>query len=887
MRAISIERLSEIIKSPGDETLILDIRPYGHFSEAHIQNALNLCIPTTLLKRPSFDTRKLQATFSAEAEKARFKMWRSCSSIVVYDTTTSDKRDAGQLLNVLKKFTAEGWKGEGCYLKGGFAAFANRFPELIQQHSHQGSTHKKQPSMDIQLPSTLPIAGGCALPKTSTVVNPFFGNIRQNMDLVGGVGQIAVKLPKGLTESNKKSLPAWLRAASDAKDQGLGVSKKFLALETKELDRMRQALSVDNVCVNTPSSEPQGKYRVAGIEKGTKNRYNDIYPFDHSRVRLQDVPTGDCDYVNASHIHTKYSNKRYIATQAPVPDTFNDFWRVVWEQDVRVIVSLTAEVERGHVKCHPYWKSGNYGPLKLKCFAERQIEVESADHSPIGLRCVPNPVRCDPSLDPFAAGNSPHDRSREASDDPVIIDLFRLFLKRCARQLYGAQYHSSCKLFAFQPNIIDVRASSFANSGDLNLALVTKESGLVHLFSMRDCQVFPQGEVRPPWDHPGSEKVFRTSFDGKGGIYVLQSSTLTGDHVGSDDNHPFVKHALQTGPSQSTYLVHYDLQSVNPSVQICTFPDNTDYEPLALGAADDGAFAISWKKDNTQEVVLYTDLIESDADDSGISHIDYESWTILSEHERGPVMDIIFNDRNSQLLYFHRAQALYGSFQKIDPFDPDIEPKLYDNSCLVPFSNSTSLYFSIGIPFFGTHETDASAPPNLSPPMCTWKYLALGIAKHREANWTVACLLKSEARCRATNCEHVLNLDRGRRFSNWTVVARLWGFQEASNSLGCIVATSQNGRRLAIANWNKILVWAFEPSELIEQNSSGFYPPNFLSETSGMVKLRPVVLQTEAVCFKMRFMENENHLVALTDHGLMYWDLQSLGTGARTTHGWD
>ena len=55
-----------------------------------------------------------------------------------------------------------------------------------------------------------------------------------------------------------------------------------------------------------------------------------------------------------------------------------DFWRVVWEQDVRLLVSLTAEVERGQVKCHPFWRSGDYGPFKVKAYSERCIHIESS-----------------------------------------------------------------------------------------------------------------------------------------------------------------------------------------------------------------------------------------------------------------------------------------------------------------------------------------------------------------------------------------------------------------------------------------------------------------------------------------------------------------------------
>lgn len=54
---------------------------------------------------------------------------------------------------------------------------------------------------------------------------------------------------------------------------------------------------------------------------------------------------------------------------------------MVWEQDVRVLVSLTAEMERGQVKCHPFWKTGDYGPFKVKAYSEKSIHVESLSRS--------------------------------------------------------------------------------------------------------------------------------------------------------------------------------------------------------------------------------------------------------------------------------------------------------------------------------------------------------------------------------------------------------------------------------------------------------------------------------------------------------------------------
>jgi protein tyrosine phosphatase len=69
------------------------------------------------------------------------------------------------------------------------------------------------------------------------------------------------------------------------------------------------------------------------------NRYKNIWPYDFSRVRLGAKSHDDgSDYINANFILPKGTNKRYIATQGPLDATFEDFWTLVWEQHVDVIV---------------------------------------------------------------------------------------------------------------------------------------------------------------------------------------------------------------------------------------------------------------------------------------------------------------------------------------------------------------------------------------------------------------------------------------------------------------------------------------------------------------------------------------------------------------------
>ncbi|KAE8403602.1 hypothetical protein BDV37DRAFT_272024 [Aspergillus pseudonomiae] len=871
-RAVAVERCAELLESSPNDVMLLDVRPYAHFAKGSIKGSLNLCIPTTLLKRPSFDTQKLANTFTNHVDRMNFARWKHCRYIIVYDSGTSDMKDAGPLTNVLNKFTTEGWDGDGLILRGGFDSFSNRFPSLLQQQSSPAKLSKKPTSMHIDLPSVAPIAGGCALPDSSRPTIPFFGNIRQHMDLLGGVGQIPLRLPENLTESLRQSLPPWLREATDPADQGRSVSQKFLELEKKELERMKQALTYDKSSDTSAADAFPEKFRVAGIEKGTKNRYNDIYPFDHSRVKLQDVPPGECDYVNANFMKAEYGNKRYIATQAPVPDTFTDFWRVIWEQDVRLVVTLTAEFERGQIKCHPYWESGKYGPLQVNNFSQKYLDIDSPHSHQVG-----------PSL-----------KTSEDSGNKSCLQLFRVLQRRASRQLYGAQFTASCTHFHFGPLVLDVKASSLAPSEHQALALVYKGHEDIRLFRTENGQLQLKACLKPHRLQPGIVEVLRTAFDADDGLYVLQRFTPTVEES-PDSEHPFIKQASKCYIGGQIYLIRYSLQSRHDPVRVCTFPDHAEYEPLALAAANRDTFAISWqhcRESEDYEVVLYNAQSTSSVH-SLPSAIDlaYDSYVLVDwtkQHQdddvhlharlagprfncqKGPVIDLAFNDRSTQILYYHRAQTLYGSFQRINMTSFPVQPTLYENSSLVQFSGSLSLLFSIAIPFYGTHVTRVEGNGHSR---CHWKYLALGIATHRTEDWTVACLLKSEASCSSQLCGHILNLERGRRFFDWTVVARLWGFQDSNNSLGCKVATSKHGTRIAVANWNVLYIWALQPSALIKQNSNGYYPPLLLSPDSGMVELRPIVIPLDAVCFKLRFTDVEDELLAITDRGLMYWDL--------------
>ncbi|KAL8707376.1 MAG: hypothetical protein Q9220_007600 [cf. Caloplaca sp. 1 TL-2023] len=369
---VAVRDVEQIIKNhlPPD-LLILDVRVFAQYSLSRIKSALNLNLPTTLLKRPTYDVQRLSGTFTKPDEKSKFDQWMDTKFIIVYDANSASLKDAATCVHTLKKFTKEGWAGSTMIIRGGFASFSRQYPDMLEKASGAEQASTKKLSID---PSK-PVAGGCIMPANHTAAMPFFSAIRQNMDLRDGVGQIPINIPQTLNEKGISELPQWLKRASNERDKGMTVSSKFLAIEQAEQHRMQQAYSTI-VSYGSPDPKVPKKIQLAGIEKGTKNRYKDMLPYDHTRVRLRNKPAGDCDYVNASHLKAEWSNRHYIAAQAPVPTTFEDFWSVAWDQDVRVVVMLTAESEGGQIKCHPYWLPGSYGPLRLQAIGERRVSLE-------------------------------------------------------------------------------------------------------------------------------------------------------------------------------------------------------------------------------------------------------------------------------------------------------------------------------------------------------------------------------------------------------------------------------------------------------------------------------------------------------------------------------
>ncbi|XP_076021681.1 tyrosine-protein phosphatase non-receptor type 21 [Genypterus blacodes] len=126
-------------------------------------------------------------------------------------------------------------------------------------------------------------------------------------------------------------------------------------------------------------------------ENGERNRFQDVLPYDSTRVELVPTKENNTGYINASHVRIPVGGHEwsYIATQGPLSNTCQDFWQMVWEQGVAIIAMVTAEEEGGREKSFRYWPrlgsrhtSVTYGRFRITT----RFRTDSGCYATTGLK---------------------------------------------------------------------------------------------------------------------------------------------------------------------------------------------------------------------------------------------------------------------------------------------------------------------------------------------------------------------------------------------------------------------------------------------------------------------------------------------------------------------
>ncbi|XP_048830076.1 tyrosine-protein phosphatase non-receptor type 21 isoform X2 [Brienomyrus brachyistius] len=141
-----------------------------------------------------------------------------------------------------------------------------------------------------------------------------------------------------------------------------------------------------------PKQHPHLECSIAQLpENADRNRFQDILPYDDTRVELVPTKENNTGYINASHIKVTVGveEKNYIASQGPLSSTCQDFWQMVWEQGVSIIAMVTAEEEGGRERSFRYWprlgsrhNSVTYGRFRITT----RFRTDSGCYATTGLK---------------------------------------------------------------------------------------------------------------------------------------------------------------------------------------------------------------------------------------------------------------------------------------------------------------------------------------------------------------------------------------------------------------------------------------------------------------------------------------------------------------------
>ncbi|KAI5965590.1 uncharacterized protein KGF55_000952 [Candida pseudojiufengensis] len=380
--SIQEQRINDF--NPCDFDFIFDVRPYNSYCKSRITKSVNLCLPTTLLKRNSLCLNDLinMVDLSTELKDTIINHIKNENepekklNILLYDQCSTNEAITFPLYQTISKFEKLNNKFEIYYLNGGFSNVLTQKPEFIENTSINlnSNGHRKTKSLS-----------GFTLPSASNFKTKFVQSIKKNNDYDGDKSKKeSEQLQTSKTESpisykyklqdipKDLKLPEWLKFFKELSNEEIikELINKFNKIEDIEKNRLNKMASnfkspsqpniqgqekiFSPCCISCSSIDFQ---LPKGIEFGYKNRYNNVWPYEHSRVKLehhqhqhntnnQQHRNSRDDYFNGNYINVNSLVKNdftYIATQNPLASTIDDFWTTVIQEDIKIIINLDSK----------------------------------------------------------------------------------------------------------------------------------------------------------------------------------------------------------------------------------------------------------------------------------------------------------------------------------------------------------------------------------------------------------------------------------------------------------------------------------------------------------------------------------------------------------------
>lgn len=437
---LEVDQFEKMIPEMFNESLVLDVRPYNLYEVSHIKGAINVCVPTTLLKRMSYSVIQILNSISIgnDVKLQVLKRINSVSErpmkVLLYDLDSEESHISLRLYHTSMKFVHQNkdHKSFEIYcLRGGYRSISHRASliEKAENGSLSGTGVHHNNICGILLPSlslydqrflssikknsllTLSLQRPPSMDTNGYRLGGYYPeNLPNERDSKNGSLDLhklnnyryRFSLPKNLSLKADR-LPEWLKffvkysydSSNYSSDVVNILCEKFDKIERAEELRLKTAINnLNKVEHNSEICSPsapcpgcdQNNLIHKGIEFGHKNRFKNIWAYEHSMVRLVLSPgrsditnKEEGEYFNANFLqYFTLSQNKYIATQNPLPSTYEDFWNSVWYNSVKVIICLNkqtlVDISQRDVK---YFDTQSFPKLELSVEAVAVFENQS------------------------------------------------------------------------------------------------------------------------------------------------------------------------------------------------------------------------------------------------------------------------------------------------------------------------------------------------------------------------------------------------------------------------------------------------------------------------------------------------------------------------------